>query len=229
MAAYAPTCTGWCHGLSENRMVGYLIGLRRAGGQAATTAWGDSRPIPICRGVASAVPQISGGRFSPFWNARRPSLSGLVVVIDAHSSIFSTNHLEKPCAVTAQVRRVGGRGRGDVPVDVRRRARSRPAPTTTTAEPAESPTRKPSSGSPDSINVLFSMLRDGTIPEPRTPNPEPHASLDEGRRGTPRFTNLVQAVLTVHLTCSTKVDHGSRVRRVRRRTRQPRGASMQGS
>jgi hypothetical protein len=28
------------------------------------------------------------------------------------------------------------------------------------------------------INVLFAMLRDGTLYEPRTPNPEPHATWD---------------------------------------------------
>jgi hypothetical protein len=39
MAAYAPTCTGWCHGLSEVGVAGYLLGLRPAGQEAATTAW----------------------------------------------------------------------------------------------------------------------------------------------------------------------------------------------
>jgi hypothetical protein len=128
----------------RNCMAGYLIGLRRAGRQAATTAWGDRRPIPICRGLRRPYRRSRGGRFSRFWNARRPPLSGPVVVIDAHSSIFSTNQLGRSriqcrdrvgspgvvvvavgCAVTF-IRPVGARWRGhrgrcDPPVRLRRR------------------------------------------------------------------------------------------------------------
>ena len=58
-----------------------------------------------------------------------------------------------------------------------------PAPTTTAAEPAAKPTPRPSSASPATASASCSPCS-ATAP---STNPEPHDSLDEGHRGTPRM------------------------------------------
>ncbi|CAL9339137.1 hypothetical protein SUDANB146_06274 [Streptomyces sp. enrichment culture] len=57
-----------------------------------------------------------------------------------------------------------------------------PAPATTAAEPEAKPTPRPSSASPATASASCSPC---SATEPST-NPEPHGSLDEGHRGTPR-------------------------------------------
>lgn len=58
-----------------------------------------------------------------------------------------------------------------------------PAPTTTAAGPEERPTPRPSSTSPDNAST-YSSRCSATAP---STNPEPHTSLDERHRGTPRW------------------------------------------